>query len=492
MVRWVVRQLVTKDSCYYQKLKAAKNRLNSLNRSCKVSLVKPNQVEEKLSLIDTKAAADGWTEILRKERFQLLKKLWRSLRREEQSWWQKSRINWLLKGDKNTKFFQCMANGRRRRNAIEEGDRVGILGFHIQMQKASLPITYLGFPLGGNPGSKNFWEPLINRIEKMLAPWKRKFLTKWGRLVLIKAVISSIPNYFLSVFKIPVGVAQRIEKLQRSFLWGDGTLKRKIHAVRWVEVCKSKRNGGLGIWRILDKNKTLLAKWIWRFGREENVLWRRIICSNSRVNQGEISWDWHASKHGSFFVKSIESLFKFGSTSAKVISKGFVTVVGRGDRAKFWYDIIVEGGQLKEAFPRCFALAANKSGVVQDFGVWTGSNQIWSWLIPTRRPPFDWEKDQWNLFLTFLECFPIRRLVSDALAWSFDSKGLFTVGSYRKALDTDQNVGVAVPGFFFFEGFLPSQDGGVLVEVVERQGDGKRHHTQMRNGFKLKHGVPPL
>ncbi|KAK3206438.1 hypothetical protein Dsin_020484 [Dipteronia sinensis] len=106
--------------------------------------------------------------------------------------------------------------------------------------------------MGARPGRKSFWNPIVNKIEKRLAPWKKRFLSKSGRLVLIKSVLASIPNYFLSIFKIPVGVAQKIEKIQWSFLWGDDKFKRKVHAVNWVEVCKSKDKGGLGIGRVVD------------------------------------------------------------------------------------------------------------------------------------------------------------------------------------------------------------------------------------------------
>ncbi|KAK3175716.1 hypothetical protein Dsin_032603 [Dipteronia sinensis] len=87
----------------------------------------------------------------------------------------------------------------------------------FRCRKATLPITYLGLPLGGRPYSKVFWNPVVDKIETRLRPWKRKFLSKSGRLVLIKSMLCSIPTYYLSVFKKPVAVAQRIEKLQRSF-----------------------------------------------------------------------------------------------------------------------------------------------------------------------------------------------------------------------------------------------------------------------------------
>ncbi|KAK3219402.1 hypothetical protein Dsin_013372 [Dipteronia sinensis] len=47
-------------------------------------------------------------------------RLWGGLRKEEQCWRQKLRVKWLKEGDKNSKLFHVMANGRRRMNRITE------------------------------------------------------------------------------------------------------------------------------------------------------------------------------------------------------------------------------------------------------------------------------------------------------------------------------------------------------------------------------------
>ena len=67
-----------------------------------------------------------------------------------------------------------------------------------------------------------------------------------------------------------------MEKLQRNFLWtgiGDG---HKIHLVNWSKVCRPVKNGGLGIRCLRRFNFALLAKWLWRYGLENDALWRRV------------------------------------------------------------------------------------------------------------------------------------------------------------------------------------------------------------------------
>ena len=68
-------------------------------------------------------------------------------------------------------------------------------------------------------------------------------------------------------------MANKIEKLQRDFLWGDS----KTHLLSWDKVRLPIANGGLGIRKLTTFNKALLGKWLWRFGIEENRLWRRVV-----------------------------------------------------------------------------------------------------------------------------------------------------------------------------------------------------------------------
>ncbi|KAK3188485.1 hypothetical protein Dsin_028046 [Dipteronia sinensis] len=161
----------------------------------------------------------------------------------------------------------------------------------FRCKTASLPIKYLGLSLGGRPSSISFWEPMLDKIRTRLAPWKMTFISKAGRLVLIKLVLSSLPTYFMSVFKIPISVALAMEKLQRDFFWGVKGEKKGIHWVDWPTLCKSKRNCGLGIGRIQDKGDALLAKWVWRFGMEEGELRRRVICEKYLVDPRTVLWD---------------------------------------------------------------------------------------------------------------------------------------------------------------------------------------------------------
>ena len=103
-----------------------------------------------------------------------------------------------------------------------------------------LPFAYLGLPIGEDPRKLNFWKPIVNSIIARLSSWKSKFLSFGGRLILLKSVLSSLPVYFLSFFKVPAGIISSIESLFNFFFWGGGEDFRKISWVDWDSVCLSR------------------------------------------------------------------------------------------------------------------------------------------------------------------------------------------------------------------------------------------------------------
>jgi hypothetical protein len=61
---------------------------------------------------------------------------------------------------------------------------------------ASLPLKYLGLPLGAKYKDAHMWNSIIEKMEVRLAGWKRLCLSKGGRLTLINSTLSSVPTFF--------------------------------------------------------------------------------------------------------------------------------------------------------------------------------------------------------------------------------------------------------------------------------------------------------
>ena len=63
----------------------------------------------------------------------------------------------------------------------------GILGCKTH----TLPMTYLGLPLGAKYKAKAIWNSILEKLERRLAGWKRLYLSKGGRTTLIKSTLST-------------------------------------------------------------------------------------------------------------------------------------------------------------------------------------------------------------------------------------------------------------------------------------------------------------
>ena len=114
-------------------------------------------------------------------------------------------------------------------------------------KQGSLPMKYLDLPLSAKWKDRAVWNPIIEKVERRLTGWKRLYLSKGGRLTLIKSTLSNLPTYHLSLFPIPADMAYHIERLQRNFLWGGLGDDSKCHLVNWSKVCSPIWSGGLAI-----------------------------------------------------------------------------------------------------------------------------------------------------------------------------------------------------------------------------------------------------
>ena len=105
---------------------------------------------------------------------------------------------------------------------IGEVDEVEELAVELGCKVGSLPSQYLGLPLGAPNRATSVWDGVEERVRRRLALWKRQYISKGGRITLIKSTLASMLIYQMSLFWMPKIVARRLEKVQRDFLERGG------------------------------------------------------------------------------------------------------------------------------------------------------------------------------------------------------------------------------------------------------------------------------
>lgn len=264
-----------------------------------------------------------------------------------------------------------------------------------------------------------------------LASWKRRFLSLAGRLTLIKAVLSSLPVYYLSLFKMPEGVAKELDKIQAAFLWGGSVIKSKIHMVKWFEVTRSIIKGGLGIKSRRDVNACLLLKWWWRFGGDENLLWKKVLCGKYNIQGSKWYPNTEASQLHSRLWKDIISVAAFNpGLHSFFISNTFISV-GNGDRTLFWEDKWAAERCLKDVFPRLYSISPDKMKSIKQVIELRRSLHEWEECFNRRLRA--WEKEEVALLVNLVNnnC-GLRADKVDVLCWGAANSGCFSISSaYR-------------------------------------------------------------
>ncbi|RVW59622.1 putative ribonuclease H protein [Vitis vinifera] len=290
-------------------------------------------------------------------------------------------LSWLLM------WFEACLGFRinlEKSEMIPVGRVLNIEGLALELgcKVGGIPSSYLGMPLGAAFNSLAVWDGVEERFRRRLAMWKRQYISKGGRLALIRSTMSSMPIYLMSLFHLPRKVRLRLEKIQRDFLWGGGTLAHKPHLVRWNLPQVWRRGGG---WCTRDV-----------MGRNGVGLWKAIRK-------------------------------KWGLFDGRVAFH-----LGNGQRVKFWKDKWCDDGPLCESFPSLFSMSMSKNAWVSE--VWNPVGDGIGWIPLFARAFNDWEIDLVERLLQKIQLSGSKG-GGDRVIWTASNNGAFSVRSLYSMME---------------------------------------------------------
>lgn len=170
---------------------------------------------------------------------------------------------------------------------------------------------------------------MIDKVADKLPGWKASLLSRAGRLVLVKAVLSSIPVYLMLALDLPKWVLKAIDKIRRNFLWkGQANTNGGNCLVSWNVVQRPLQYGGLGILNLELMAWALRIRWLWLPKTDPSKPWAGLPVQVHR---------------------NAKALFDVA----------VVSVAGNGETIKFWTDRWLQGKNVVEHCPTLFKLIPN-------------------------------------------------------------------------------------------------------------------------------------
>ncbi|XP_028184688.1 uncharacterized protein LOC114371443 [Glycine soja] len=303
------------------------------------------------------------------------------------------------------------------------------------------PFTYLGIPVGVSSKSWIVLQPIVRKFEVKLAKWKQRTLSMGGRITLINSVLSALPIYLLSFFRIPKKVVQKIVSIQRNFLWGSHQEASKIPWVKWDKVCLPKNKGGLGIKDLSLFNAALLGKWGWQLANNQDQPWSRILISKyggwkELICGGRRNFT-------SQWWQDLKSIFQ--QHHNECLTDNLKWRVGRGSSINFWKHKWMEDNcTLQGKYPQLYLISKQQNSSINSMGDFMEGR--WEWKLSWRRNFFDHEIQLAADFLVEIDSVHIHQSSRDFLWWKPDTNGVFSTNFAYKVLqeahhsDSEDNV----------------------------------------------------
>lgn len=219
--------------------------------------------------------------------------------------------------------------------------QVSVLSDLSGFKRGAFPTKYLGLPLSPKKISSATLQPFLDRITAKLHSWTVKYLSFAGKVRLIYSIIYGMVNFWSSVFVLPKRFYARVDSLCSAFLWKNSTSSAAGARVSWTDICKSKKEGGLGLRKLEDFEMVFRLKRLWQFFSCSGSLWVPWLSNNTFG--GRSIWLINDSPRFSWTVRSMLQL-------RQDLHSYLRCSIGDGSSALFWYDYWTELGPLHQMF----------------------------------------------------------------------------------------------------------------------------------------------
>ncbi|KAI0510890.1 hypothetical protein KFK09_011500 [Dendrobium nobile] len=152
---------------------------------------------------------------------------------------------------------------------------------------------------------------LLEAATNRLNTWGKKCISLEGKLVLVKSAFLSLPQFLSTLLLVPLIILKEFDKMCRGFLWSKSNGNAWLHYASWDLLCKTKIEGGRGLFSAVSKIGPLRAKFAWNFYMKPHSLLNQIL----RAKYGEDLWSesvkggssptWKIITMGAKFLKNI-------------------------------------------------------------------------------------------------------------------------------------------------------------------------------------------
>jgi hypothetical protein len=139
----------------------------------------------------------------------------------------------------------------------------------IHFKNTSMSTSNLGLPLFIGKSKNQAFQPILDKVLNKIEGWRAKTLSQAGRIVLIKAIVATIPSYAMSTFLLPDSISNSLDRHLKKIWWGFPKGKTiNLSLKSWRSICMHRSQGGLGIQDMKSTNLALLTKLGWTFLNE--------------------------------------------------------------------------------------------------------------------------------------------------------------------------------------------------------------------------------